>query len=144
MSFNRTFGFAIHSSLIGTLILAPSFMPIPPYVLVILALVSGFSLIAFFAPAHLEERYEIVCFVFILASVLQIILGALTNLHALTPRNIPIELAILFLGLFSPLFAMGKFSGEKLPLAPLAWNIATVGLFYSLVLGVVHLTGTIA
>lgn len=144
MSFSRTFGFAIHSSLIGTLIVAPSFMPTPPYMLLILALVSGFSLIAFFAPHRLEERYEIVSFVFILASVIQIILGTLAQLGPFLPRNIILELGVLFFGLFTPLFALSRITDEPLSFKPLTWNLASLALFYAMVQAAYLITGGIA
>ncbi|MBI4146889.1 hypothetical protein HY489_06155 [Candidatus Woesearchaeota archaeon] len=143
MSFSRTLGFAIHAIFIGTLVTAPSFAITQPYLLLILSLVSGFSLISFFAHASVEERYEIMSFVFVLAAIIQIILGALTNLTAATPRNIPLELLVLFVGLFSPIFALGRITDQKLPLAPLLWNLASVAIVYLLVLGVVDITGAI-
>jgi len=141
MSFSRTFGFAIHAIFIGILVTAPSFATTQPYLLLILSLLSGFSLISFFDHTSIEERYEIISFVFILAAIIQIIIGALTNLRTSHPRFIPLELLILFVGLFTPLFALGHISHQKLPLKPLAWNIATVAIVYIIVLGVVQITG---
>lgn len=145
MSFSRILGFSAITTLLALAVIAPSFVPVGAPIFFVLILVAGFANTQFFGNATTEDQIETASILFLTLSAIAIILGATTNVfQTLNSRATYLELPALFIGLFAPVYIRAQLHRHHFPLAPLAYNIASVCVIYLAVLGINLLIGGIA
>lgn len=145
MSFSRTFGLALHLTILAILSFLPLFTPISLSLIFLFQLLSGFSIIQYFRHAHENEKIEILTLIFLSVGTFAVLLGTTMNLvskfsiaaHIHTPilnRNVPLEIILLFIGLFAPLYVNAQLSNEKIHYRALLWNICSIAIIYLAIL----------